>query len=472
METKALDSAESIIDWVKENNPFCKEALVAFEDAIKCYEAGVYRPAFLISYIAFQLELKNRILDAKDKPESVDNKKWTNLRDSMNNPDFWESNINGQIKTVNESVFNIHKVNRDTMTLSGIQTRMENFRHLRNQCAHHMESSVGKCTVDDFYNFLKDYLHRFSMAPKKKSPEDYSKEIHHIFMSTEAYKQKPEMYIDVLKHIEYDNMSTDEQDKLWYSLHKLLQNDNKNQPHEILLWVLILKSEFVNLKATLMDYLVKDTNLLGKIFWRNDDVIKEFAELRSQFMRSSFKSVINQYQQQNNIRTNEKYWTVLVTAANCCRNDQEAIENLFSNINSSKVLMTYEPTVKRVLVEYNVFDQWRGLIINLFNIPDTGGERALKKFDKQFKELTPILNNIRIDYDILLSMDYFFNFIEEKASNAVSGPLQVYSRVLLQLVPHELNEMCRIEIQTYYDEHPETRKDLSKVYNYMGVCIN
>lgn len=62
-----------IEDWVAKNLRSNANELMA--DAVKCYNVGVYRPAFLSSYLAFKITIRERVLKAA-KPDAINEKCW------------------------------------------------------------------------------------------------------------------------------------------------------------------------------------------------------------------------------------------------------------------------------------------------------------------------------------------------------------------------------------------------------------
>lgn len=70
---------------IEENKSMLNElTLGLFEDSIRCFDAGIYRQAYLLAYQGFTQYIRNIVRDAK-MPTGYDPNKWNGVQAKLNN---------------------------------------------------------------------------------------------------------------------------------------------------------------------------------------------------------------------------------------------------------------------------------------------------------------------------------------------------------------------------------------------------
>lgn len=78
--------------WI-EDNSIPEEAKELFAESIICYKISAYRSAFIMSYIAFQNILKQRILDTPNIPEEINPNCWKKICSALGDEDEWDKEV-------------------------------------------------------------------------------------------------------------------------------------------------------------------------------------------------------------------------------------------------------------------------------------------------------------------------------------------------------------------------------------------
>ena len=142
---------------IEENKSMLNElTLGLFEDSIRCFDAGIYRQAYLLAYQGFTQYIRNIVLDAKMPTGYVPNK-WNGVQAKLKKE-----------KEFDEQVFTcIQQKNCTTGTppvvaiLDMPDTLRDDFifwRNRRNDCAHYKAYDINASHVLAFYSMLNQYM--------------------------------------------------------------------------------------------------------------------------------------------------------------------------------------------------------------------------------------------------------------------------------------------------------------------------
>lgn len=77
------------------------EAKEFLEEAILCFKVSAYRGAFMLSYLAFQIIVKHRLLRA-EQPAGISDSTWTEIQDNLKLIDKWDIEVNEVIAFDND----------------------------------------------------------------------------------------------------------------------------------------------------------------------------------------------------------------------------------------------------------------------------------------------------------------------------------------------------------------------------------
>lgn len=136
--------------WLSKNTiPLNSKNL--FEESIMCYKVGAYRSSFIMSYIAFQNILKERILSAAFAPSNINN--WQTICNKLRDENAWDAEVSNCVNKNNPS--------RIFMINDGIVKQYESWRTIRNDCAHGKTNSITFSHIDTFWIFIMSNLSKF-----------------------------------------------------------------------------------------------------------------------------------------------------------------------------------------------------------------------------------------------------------------------------------------------------------------------
>lgn len=158
--------------WIKRQD-ISEEAQMLFDDAIKCYRIGVYRPAFLMSYLGFMKALRDRLLKSP-KPHLVHEKEWPKILNDLKDDKLWEEKVftcieEKEKEKKTEDGEKIPPVSKVFLVSNEIIDDMPYWRRIRNACAHAKDSVIGHSNVEAFWLFLESHLAKFIVNGGKQA---------------------------------------------------------------------------------------------------------------------------------------------------------------------------------------------------------------------------------------------------------------------------------------------------------------
>ncbi|MHB8128914.1 MAG: hypothetical protein ACYDEX_07945 [Mobilitalea sp.] len=136
--------------WL-EKNSIPQNSLNLFKESIICYKISAYRSAFIMSYIAFQNILKDRILNSAYVPTGINN--WNTISSRLRDDTTWDSEVSTAV--------NKNNPNRIFMINDGIVKQYEAWRSIRNDCAHGKSNSISYSHIETFWIFIQSYYTKF-----------------------------------------------------------------------------------------------------------------------------------------------------------------------------------------------------------------------------------------------------------------------------------------------------------------------
>uniref|UniRef100_A9A6G7 Uncharacterized protein n=1 Tax=Methanococcus maripaludis (strain C6 / ATCC BAA-1332) TaxID=444158 RepID=A9A6G7_METM6 len=149
--------------WLKSQDKNFKESsLILFNEAILCYNATAYRSAVIMTYLGLLDVLKNRILshNPNDDNSKILKKK---VVDKLYT-ESWEDAIFDTIckKKDDTGLLDIPGEYRQ------ILPKLDNFKSLRNDCAHSNGTIITVHEVEYFWNFLMVHLNKIQIRGTEK----------------------------------------------------------------------------------------------------------------------------------------------------------------------------------------------------------------------------------------------------------------------------------------------------------------
>lgn len=146
---------------------FNDDELGLFQDSVRCFHAGIYRPAYILAYQAMMIYFRRLIQGAK-MPTGFDTTKWNVMQLSLANDKTWEEEVNNAIRKQANPRATPPEVPILVMT-DALRKDFDFWRNRRNDCAHYKEYNINDSHVLAFYSFLTQYLMKISVEGGMKT---------------------------------------------------------------------------------------------------------------------------------------------------------------------------------------------------------------------------------------------------------------------------------------------------------------
>lgn len=134
-----------------------------FEDSLRCFDAGIYRQAYILVYQGFIQYLRGVLLDAA-KPTDYDQGKWDGMQARLKKEKEFDEEVVNRIKqktNVTQSQYAVLDIPDE------VRSGFEFWRNCRNACAHYTAYDVNQSHVLAFYSMLNQYLFKISVEGGK-----------------------------------------------------------------------------------------------------------------------------------------------------------------------------------------------------------------------------------------------------------------------------------------------------------------
>lgn len=124
-----------------------------FRESVVCYKAGAYRSAMIMSYLALQNIIRQRVLQAS-KPSNIDEHKWHSYLSGLRNDDKWDETALNTVQAEAEknTTFNLSKDLREQYMY---------WKNRRNDAAHTKNNEINQSHVEMFWVFVMSNLSKF-----------------------------------------------------------------------------------------------------------------------------------------------------------------------------------------------------------------------------------------------------------------------------------------------------------------------
>lgn len=139
--------------WAESN--LSENGIALLNESIKCYKVGAYRSSFIMSYLAFKVTIKDRIINAS-KPDGIEEICWNDeVVGKLKQDSHWEENIN---RLIDKSVKNGIGLSRVFCFSNDeiVKHRYAYWKSIRNSCAHARNEHITAATVEQFWNYMQD----------------------------------------------------------------------------------------------------------------------------------------------------------------------------------------------------------------------------------------------------------------------------------------------------------------------------
>lgn len=152
--------------FVKNNKAnFTDDEIGLFRDSVRCFHAGIYRPAYIMAYQSMIIYFRRMIQNAK-MPTGFDPTKWKVMQLNLAKDKEWEEEVNNAIRKKANAKATPPEVPILAMNDS-LRLDFDYWRNRRNDSAHYKEYRINDSHVLAFYSFLTQYLLKISVEGGK-----------------------------------------------------------------------------------------------------------------------------------------------------------------------------------------------------------------------------------------------------------------------------------------------------------------
>lgn len=153
---------------IEENKSMLNElTLGLFEDSIRCFDAGIYRQAYLLAYQGFTQYIRSIVRDAK-MPTGYDLHKWNGIQAKLKNDKEFDDQVFTCIQQKNcptgtppiVAILDIPDTLRDDFIF---------WRNRRNDCAHYKAYDINASHVLAFYSMMNQYMLKITVEGGKST---------------------------------------------------------------------------------------------------------------------------------------------------------------------------------------------------------------------------------------------------------------------------------------------------------------
>ena len=153
---------------VEDNKGMLNEVTLGlFEDSIHCFDAGIYRQAYLLAYQGFTQYIRSIVRDAK-MPTGYDLNKWKGVQAKLKNEKEFDDQVFTCIQQKNcptgtppiVAILDIPDSLRDDFAF---------WRNRRNDCAHYKAYDINASHVLAFYSMMNQYMLKITVEGGKST---------------------------------------------------------------------------------------------------------------------------------------------------------------------------------------------------------------------------------------------------------------------------------------------------------------
>ena len=287
-----------IENWAEKN--LTPNGIEFMAEAVVCYKVGAYRAAFLLSYLAFKITIRDRVLMAI-KPDTIDDKCWEEqIINPLDDDNKWEEKLNKIVVASKQdgkgegAVFRFANYER-------IKNRYEYWKNIRNSCAHAKDERITSCTVEQFWNYMQDDIPKFYVLGGK---------IYLLDRLCYLYKYFITVGEDELKHILKDialvyKRNTIQCFEKFYEKDKMCLRLNKNN---IGFWMTIIDIDNEIIRESLVDFLYQHIDSFIEWYENFPKIFVLMVSRHKEFIQES----LTPYLEKEYYMKEDTFWKLLV----------------------------------------------------------------------------------------------------------------------------------------------------------------
>lgn len=148
-------------NWIEETKLFSEKGEILIREGIKCFKADAFRGAFLLSYLAFKISLRDKLLASNYINSKRNEQEWKGKVKGLEKEEEWEKHFDGLVFNTKDG-FNIYELSEDLLK------EYTYWRKKRNDCAHAKSEIFSQATIQMFWDFLRINFVKFQVLGEKE----------------------------------------------------------------------------------------------------------------------------------------------------------------------------------------------------------------------------------------------------------------------------------------------------------------
>lgn len=260
-------------------NHLDKNSIELINEAVMCYKIGAYKSAYLMSYLAFKVTIRENILKCDYVPIDVDEKEWNDeIKVKLSNENKWEGYLNKIVLCQIEGdekkfISNIFKYKKPIETI----TNYNYFKQIRNSCAHAKQETINASTVEQLWNYMHDNISQFRVLGGEEYLVKELSSAYNYRMTNDSKK----ILITII-----DDINVVYKDKAYVCIEEALQDEqiiNKTE-NDKEFWGTMINSEHQNIRVGICKFLMKKTYNFVQIHESFPKLLKYASTIEEKFI--------------------------------------------------------------------------------------------------------------------------------------------------------------------------------------------
>lgn len=406
--------------WVEETKSFKEQAKDLFNESVLCYKIGTYKSAFIMSYLAFKVTIRFRIMDCMYRPKGFSEELWyDNILKDLKDDDKWEKQVNQIIETSPDAKLKTNpEVKKCIIHFENREQALNEYtywKNVRNNCAHAKGSIIDTATVECFWNYVQDNLGKFYVLGGKE---------YLLVALSEFYKhrgveenEKKRLLIHDIKTV-YGSGADEYFTKF---INMLIEADiDIIDENNYDFWKDIFHSEYAEIQDGIVKSISKKKSYFISFYSFFPEILELAIGIDPKFIIDKLYLWLIEW---DFMRETNKYFWILLSKVLERYKDQIYIEKITREEDNMRLInyFEFEPYQAKILNENNVF---KSFIINngswLFNIsPDS----QFANYSKDEGIIVKCFSYLEWDDELLKKMDnviYELNESMKIRSNDIS----------------------------------------------------
>lgn len=335
-----------IEDWARDN--LSDNARDIFKEALTCYTVGAYKSAFIMSYLAFKVTIRDRIIISEQYPDAYEENEWNiEIKKKLEDDDVWEKLINSIVEVNPAKNAKMASI-LDFDDRYNMVNKFIYWKNIRNSCAHAKRESINNSTVEQFWNYLYDNLSEFYVLGGKKYLLNELCNSYKYRVTNEYKEELP----NILKNINsvYGNKTKECIDQ-FIKLNKITHLGNEEVDVEF--WGKFINNNMQDIREGLVYSLMNNVICFVQCYRMYPQILPIAYKLDEKFI----KNKVNEWLLYEST-SKEPYWNLMCDLLRICPELLEIDKITSQNVPHDVSKINFNENQRFLLDKYEVFNKY------------------------------------------------------------------------------------------------------------------